>query len=162
MLPAAAAAHASCMRLLPKRGRQDSQSPFQSCSGCCHVCCAYLQFQMSLVLLKTQVELLGLAAGTKTESMREVQAEYDGALSGSVQDAQQASTMSASLAKTNWINSGLRSQVLPEPLMLPSCQPLSITYCHTAQALATVLKWKPGVLSVCPCHACLILLPAPA
>ena len=41
-----------------------------------------------------------------------VQAEYDGALHGSMQDAQQASTMSASLAKTNWINSGLRSQVL--------------------------------------------------
>ncbi|KAL3133662.1 hypothetical protein ABBQ32_008170 [Trebouxia sp. C0010 RCD-2024] len=40
-----------------------------------------------------------------------VQAEYDGALHGSMQDAQQASTMSASLTKTNWINSGLRSQV---------------------------------------------------
>ena len=41
-----------------------------------------------------------------------VQAEYNGALDGSMQEAQQASTMSASLAKTNWINSGLRSQVL--------------------------------------------------
>ena len=40
-----------------------------------------------------------------------LQTEYNQALSGSMHEAQQASTMSASLAKTNWINSGLRSQV---------------------------------------------------
>ncbi|KAL0045526.1 hypothetical protein WJX82_009124 [Trebouxia sp. C0006] len=40
-----------------------------------------------------------------------VQTEYNEALSGSMHEAQQTSTMSASLAKTNWINSGLRSQV---------------------------------------------------
>ncbi|DBA74994.1 TPA: hypothetical protein ACH3X1_010337 [Trebouxia sp. C0004] len=40
-----------------------------------------------------------------------VQTEYNQALSGSMHEAQQASTMSASLIKTNWINSGLRSQV---------------------------------------------------
>lgn len=47
-----------------------------------------------------------------------VQAEYHGALHGSMHDAQQASIMSASLAKTNWINSGLRSQVVQTPYML--------------------------------------------
>ncbi|KAL0034042.1 hypothetical protein WJX79_004820 [Trebouxia sp. C0005] len=40
-----------------------------------------------------------------------VQTEYNQALSGSMHEAQQVSTMSASVAKTNWINSGLRSQV---------------------------------------------------
>ena len=40
-----------------------------------------------------------------------LQTEFQEALAGSMHEAHQASAMTASLAKTNWINSGLRSQV---------------------------------------------------
>ena len=40
-------------------------------------------------------------------------------------EAQQASTMSASLAKTNWINSGLRSQVHSDNIRLVLLQYMS-------------------------------------
>ena len=54
-----------------------------------------------------------------------LQTEYNQALSGSMHEAQQASTMTASLAKTNWINSGLRSQVHSDNTRLVFLQYLS-------------------------------------
>lgn len=59
-----------------------------------------------------------------------LQTEYNEALSGSMHEAQQTSTMSASLAKTNWINSGLRSQVHSDNTRLALLQYVSASLCN--------------------------------
>ena len=62
-----------------------------------------------------------------------LQTEFQEALAGSMHEAHQASAMTASLAKTNWINSGLRSKVTsmnttPYPLT-PARQSFSQCIC---------------------------------
>ena len=69
-----------------------------------------------------------------------LQTEYNQALSGSMHEAQQASTMSASLAKTNWINSGLRSQVHSDNTRLVLLQYVSAKNCVQCM-VCTALLW---------------------
>lgn len=73
-----------------------------------------------------------------------LQTEYNQALSGSMHEAQQVSTMSASVAKTNWINSGLRSQVHSDNPRLVLLQYMSAS--HSLQCM--ILKHLNVVTAV--------------
>ena len=97
--------------------------------------------QMCVFMFGVPTCVIGCGIGCVTGCV--VQAEYRQAVSGSMQEAQQTATMSASLAKTNWINSGLRSQVglSTSPSHWLSCVPLC--FCSVYQAVNVCLLIQP-------------------